>query len=131
MSAVLLVAVREIRQVLGTRGFWVMLLIVPLALAVSTFASSKLAPERSIAFTIVDRTGRFAPELERRIELGGPPCQLNPIHLWHHDVGQQQIEIRLLDFLKGARPLGEGFHLVTGAFKRAHQVGAHALIVFG
>jgi len=70
MSAVLLVAVREIRQVLGTRGFWVMLLIVPLALAVSTFASSKLAPERSSAFTIVDRAGRFAPELERRIELG-------------------------------------------------------------
>ena len=44
MRAVLLVAVREIRQVLGTRGFWVMLLIVPLALAASTFASSKLAP---------------------------------------------------------------------------------------
>ena len=70
MRAVLLVAAREIRQVLGTRGFWVMLLIVPLALAVSTFASSKLAPERSSAFMIVDRSGRFAPELERRIELG-------------------------------------------------------------
>lgn len=70
MRAVLLVAVREIRQVLGTRGFWVMLLIVPLAIAVSGFASSKLAPERSSAFTVVDRSGRFAPELEHRLELG-------------------------------------------------------------
>lgn len=70
MRAVLLVAVREIRQVIGTRGFWVMLLIVPFALAVSGFASSKLGPERSSAFTIVDRTGRYAPEIERRVELG-------------------------------------------------------------
>jgi ABC-2 type transport system permease protein len=69
MKAVLLVAVREIRQVIGTRGFWVMLLVVPLALAASGFASSKLAPERSSAYLIVDRTGRFAPELERRLDL--------------------------------------------------------------
>lgn len=69
MRAVLLVAAREIRQVLGTRGFWVMLLVVPLALAVSGFASSKLAPEQSSAFTIVDRSGRFAPQLDQRLEL--------------------------------------------------------------
>lgn len=70
MRAVLLVAGREIRQVLATRGFWVMLLIVPLALAISGFASSKLAPERSIAFSIVDRSGRFAPEIERQLDFG-------------------------------------------------------------
>jgi ABC-type Na+ efflux pump permease subunit len=70
MRAVLLVAVREIRQVLGTRGFWVMLLVVPLALAISGFASSRLAPERSSAFTIVDRSGRFEPEFARRLDLG-------------------------------------------------------------
>jgi ABC-2 type transport system permease protein len=70
MRAVLLVAAREIRQVIGTRGFWVMLLVVPLALAISGFASSKLAPERSSAYIIVDKSGRFAPELDRRLELG-------------------------------------------------------------
>ena len=70
MRAVLLVAAREIRQVVGTRGFWVMLLVVPLAIAASGFASSKLAPERSSAYTIVDRTGRFGAELERRLDLG-------------------------------------------------------------
>ena len=70
MRAVLLVAAREIRQVVGTRGFWVMLLIVPLALAASGFASSRLAPESSIAFSIVDRSGRFGPGIERQLDFG-------------------------------------------------------------
>ena len=46
------------------------LLIVPLAIAASGFASSKLAPERSNAFTIVDRTGKYAAELQRDFDLG-------------------------------------------------------------
>ena len=77
MRAVLLVAAREFRQVIGTRGFWVMLLVVPLALAVSGFASSKLAPQRTSAYTIVDKSGRFAPEIDRRLELG---YQQNALH---------------------------------------------------
>jgi ABC-type Na+ efflux pump permease subunit len=70
MREVLLVAVREIRQVLGTRGFWVMLLVVPLAIAVSAFASSKLAPSSSSAFTVVDKSGRFEPQLKQQLEFG-------------------------------------------------------------
>jgi len=70
MNNILLVALREVRQVTGTRGFWIMLLAVPLALAISIFASSQLAPERSSAYTIVDRSGRFAPQLEQRLEYG-------------------------------------------------------------
>lgn len=70
MTNVLLVALREIRQVTGTRGFWIMLLAVPAALAISAFASSRLAPERSTAYTIVDKSGRFGPALERGIEFG-------------------------------------------------------------
>ena len=70
MKNVLLVALREVRQVTGTRGFWIMLLAVPLALAISIFASSRLAPERSSAYTLVDRSGRFAPLLEQRLEYG-------------------------------------------------------------
>ena len=69
MTNVLLVAIREIRQVTGTRGFWIMLLAVPLALAISIFASTQLQPERSTAYTIVDKSGRFGPGLERNIEL--------------------------------------------------------------
>ena len=70
MKNVFLVALREVRQVTGTRGFWIMLLAVPLALAISVFASSRLAPERSSAYTIVDQSGRFAPLLEQRLEYG-------------------------------------------------------------
>ncbi|MGV3555498.1 MAG: ABC transporter permease [Croceibacterium sp.] len=70
MNNLLLVALREVRQVTGTRGFWIMLLAVPLALAISIFASSQLAPERSSAYTIVDRSGRFAPQIEQRLEYG-------------------------------------------------------------
>lgn len=69
MKSVMLVAMREIRQVIGTRGFWIMLLVVPLALAVSVFASSQLAPERSSAYTIVDRSGEFGPQLEQQLEV--------------------------------------------------------------
>ena len=70
MNNVLLVAMREIRQVTSTKGFWIMLLAVPLALAISIFASSQLAPESSSAYTIVDRSGRYAPQLEQRLEYG-------------------------------------------------------------
>jgi ABC-2 type transport system permease protein len=70
MREVLLVAGREIRQTIGTRGFWVMLLIVPLAIALSGFASAKFAPSPSSAFTVVDKSGRFEPQLKQRLELG-------------------------------------------------------------
>ncbi len=69
MKAVLLVAARELRQVLSTRGFWIMLLIVPLAIAVSAFASRKLGGPPKMAFTVVDASGRFGPALEKQLEL--------------------------------------------------------------
>ena len=69
MRAVLLVAQRELRQVLSTRGFWVTLLIVPLAFAVSIFASTRFAPPTSAAFTLVDASGRYGAAIERRLEL--------------------------------------------------------------
>jgi ABC-type Na+ efflux pump permease subunit len=64
----MLVAAREFRQIVATRGFWIMLLIVPLAIAVSAFASSRLAPSPSVAFTLVDGTGRYAARIEARLE---------------------------------------------------------------
>lgn len=70
MREVLLVAVREIRQVLATRGFWVMLLVVPLAIALSGFVSSQLAPSTSSAFTVADKSGRFEPVLKQQLEFG-------------------------------------------------------------
>ena len=69
MRATLLVAAREFRQILATRGFWVMLLVVPFAIAVSSFGSSVLAPKPSVAFTIVDASGDYRPAVERGLEL--------------------------------------------------------------
>ena len=69
MRAVLLVAGRELRQVLSTRGFWVTLLIVPLMFAVSIFASTRFAPPASGAFALVDASGRYGAPIERRLEL--------------------------------------------------------------
>ena len=69
MRAVLLVAAREFRQIVSTRGFWVMLLIVPLAIAASAAASTFFAPQPTVAFTVADASGRYAPLVERRLEL--------------------------------------------------------------
>ena len=68
MREVLLVAVREIRQVVGTKGFWIMLFAVPVALAVAGFAGNAFAPERTTAYTIVDETGRYGDQLEAMVD---------------------------------------------------------------
>ena len=69
MSAVLLVAARDFRQIVATRGFWVMLMIVPLALAVSIFGSIFFGPQTTSAFSLVDASGRYGAQVERRLEL--------------------------------------------------------------
>lgn len=70
MRDVLLVAVREIRQITATKGFWIMLLALPVALAVTGFATSQLAPEDSTAYTVVDDTGTMAGPIETQLDLG-------------------------------------------------------------
>ena len=69
MRNILLVATREIRQVIATKGFWIMLAAVPIALAISGFASKQLAPEDTTAYTVIDESGRFAPTIEAQIDL--------------------------------------------------------------
>lgn len=69
MTGALLVAAREFRQVVSTRGFWVMLLIVPAAIAISIVGARAFAPQASEAFTLVDASGRYGAIIERRLEL--------------------------------------------------------------
>jgi ABC-2 type transport system permease protein len=69
MRGIVLVAAREFRQTLSARGFWVTLLVVPLALALSIFASTRFAIQTSAAFTLVDASGRYGAQIERRLEL--------------------------------------------------------------
>ncbi|GGD63194.1 hypothetical protein GCM10011411_24360 [Aurantiacibacter arachoides] len=60
---------REIRQITATKGFWIMLLALPVALAVSGFATSSLAPETTTAYTIVDETGGIGEGITERLDL--------------------------------------------------------------
>jgi len=68
MKAVVLVAAREFRQIVSTRGFWIMLLIMPLAIAVSGFVSTVFAPRTGVAVVLVDPSGRYGPLVEQRLE---------------------------------------------------------------
>ena len=70
MSRILLVALRDFSQVVRTRGFWVTLLILPLAIGVSIFAATRFAPQYSLAWTVVDASGAGAgARVERRLQL--------------------------------------------------------------
>lgn len=69
MNCIVLVARREYRQIAATRGFWVMLLFIPLALIVTQIAGQLIKPPTSIAYVIVDASGQYAPTIQRRIEL--------------------------------------------------------------
>lgn len=67
-----LVAVREYRQVVATRGFWMLLLVVPLVIAGSLAASRVLeTPAKGAAFVVVDPANAVAPDIDRRIAEAG------------------------------------------------------------
>ncbi|HEY6817552.1 MAG TPA: ABC transporter permease [Croceibacterium sp.] len=82
MRDVLLVATREFRQIVATRGFWVMLLVVPLAIAVSGFASKMIAPTPGVAYTLVDPAGKVAPQIEARFERDHQRRVLRELSVW-------------------------------------------------
>jgi ABC-2 type transport system permease protein len=69
LNRILLVARREYRQIAATRGFWVLLLFIPLAIIVTLVAGQLIKPPPSIAYVIVDASGQYAPTIQRRIEL--------------------------------------------------------------
>jgi ABC-2 type transport system permease protein len=59
---------REYRQVVATRGFWMLLFVVPLVIAGSLAATRMLEPPpKSAAFVVVDPANAVAPEIERRL----------------------------------------------------------------
>jgi ABC-type Na+ efflux pump permease subunit len=69
MNPVLLVALRDFLQVVRTRGFMIMLAVVPLAIAVSIFASTRFAPQNVVAYTVVDLSGGVGAAIERRVDM--------------------------------------------------------------
>ena len=58
MKSILLVALREYRQIASTRGFWVMLLILPVVIGVTQVAGRFIRPQLTSAYVLVDASGQ-------------------------------------------------------------------------
>jgi ABC-2 type transport system permease protein len=75
MTGMLLVAAREFRQALRTRGFWVTLLSMPLIIVIATAAATLHGHGRggpgAGAYVLVDATGRYAPTIQARLARAG------------------------------------------------------------
>ncbi len=69
MNAMLLVAIREFRQICATRSFWITLFLLPVAIVLSQASARLLQPPPGVAVVIVDDSGRYAPILQSRIAL--------------------------------------------------------------
>ena len=70
MRRILLIAKREYRQHLKTRGFWIGLLLIPLIMVASTIVPLLLATDAGgDTLLIADLSGHFRPAIERALEL--------------------------------------------------------------
>lgn len=69
MRAVLLIAWREFRQVVRTRGFWISLLVLPLAIGVTYLGQRLGGPSGGTAYMLVDATGQYGPAIRERLEI--------------------------------------------------------------
>jgi ABC-2 type transport system permease protein len=68
VNAILLVAIREFRQVARTRAFRIMLVGLPLVIGLSVLATRYLAGPGNSAYMIDDASGLYAAAIETRID---------------------------------------------------------------
>ncbi|HEX3701497.1 MAG TPA: ABC transporter permease [Phenylobacterium sp.] len=68
MSPTLLVAMREFRQILATRSFWITLLVIPIAVVGSQVIGRMLAQPSGVAYVIADPSGLYAPAIRTRLQ---------------------------------------------------------------
>jgi ABC-2 type transport system permease protein len=113
MSPMLLVAVREFRQITSTRSFWVTLLLLPLAIVLSQVGVRLFSPPTQAAYVVVDESGRYAPAIERRIGLDAARQTLD-------DIARYAAKWKIAP--KGGQAVwGSGPHYVTDAEAAAFQ----------
>ncbi len=79
MRNILLVAAREYKQIASTRGFWVMLLVLPVVIGISQVAGRFFRPTLESAYVIVDASGDYAPAIERRLEINYQRSELSAL----------------------------------------------------
>jgi ABC-2 type transport system permease protein len=66
---IILVAIREYKQIASTRGFWVMLLVLPLVIGITQIGGRYFRPQLNSAYVLVDASGEYEAAIERRLNL--------------------------------------------------------------
>ncbi len=79
MRNILLVAKREYKQIASTRGFWVMLLVLPVVIGITQVAGRFFRPQLNSAYVLVDESGQFANAIDHRIELNWQRADLGDL----------------------------------------------------
>jgi len=77
MRNILLVAAREYKSIASTRGFWVMLLVLPVVIGISQVAGRFFRPQLESAYVIVDASGEYEQPIERRLKLNYQRVELS------------------------------------------------------
>jgi len=65
----LLVAAREFRQIAGTKGFWITLLILPIAIAAGPIVGRFIDKSDTQRLMLIDRSGREAGAIRQQFDL--------------------------------------------------------------
>ncbi len=104
MRRVLLVTAREYRRMVTLPAFWMVALIVPVVVIVVPLVQKSLGRSRTAGYVLVDQSGRYRAQIDRRIELDY----------------QREVLVQLLDYAKewrtaDAAPLNAQRPLQTGA----------------
>ena len=77
MKNILLVAAREYKQIASTRGFWVMLLVLPVVIGISQVAGRFFRPQTDSAYVLVDQSDQYEAAIDRRINLNYQRSELS------------------------------------------------------
>ena len=88
----LLVAVREFRQIAATRSFWITLLILPVALAIGPLASHFMEKPHTQTLMLIDRSGQAAPAIAERLELDHQRAVLNALSDYSERHGLDRVD---------------------------------------
>jgi len=89
---IFLIATREYRQIASTRGFWVMLLVLPIVIAVAQVAGRFFGPQLESAYVIVDESGAYDTAIDRRLTINYQRIELSAFSAYAQRWGLGAIE---------------------------------------
>ncbi len=69
MRRVLLVTAREYRRMIASPAFWIIALIIPLIVAAVPFAQNLFGRSQTAGYVLVDKSGRYAAQINQRVDL--------------------------------------------------------------